>query len=308
MSTRRGDRRDVAVVGSVNADLVVRVPALPRPGETVAGGTFERHAGGKGANQAVAAARLGARTSLIAAVGDDDLGREQLELLSAEDVDVSGVTRGIAAQPTGVAAILVDDYGENLIAVASGANAALDPSHVGRALAPPPAVLVLSFEVPDEALVEAVAATRDAGTEVVINPAPARAIRTQLLDPHPILVLNEEEARQLGGTGDTGAAAAELYRRTHREVIVTLGPRGALVGGPEARAIPGHAVAVVDTTGAGDTFVGALAAELARGVELHEGVRYALAASALSVTARGARTGMPRRDAVDALLRESPPA
>jgi ribokinase len=279
----------VVVVGSINADLVVAVDRLPAAGETVTGGTFARHGGGKGANQAVAAARLGAEVAMVGAVGDDDLGAQALAELEAEGVDVSCVAR-LAGETTGVAAIVVDAAGENQIAVASGANARLAAEHVPDGLfAGPPGVVLLGHEVGDAALVAAAAAAE--GWTLVLNPAPARAIAVR----GAIVTPNASEAEHLTGEPDPRAAARALRARTGAPVLVTLGARGALLDGEE---IPAPSVRPVDTTGAGDTVNGALAAELARGADLADAARFAVAAAALSTRAPGARGGMPRRDEV----------
>jgi ribokinase len=283
---------DLVVVGSVNADLVVTVRSLPAAGETVSGGTFERHHGGKSANQAVAAARLGAGVAFVGAVGADDLGDQAIAALEGEGIDCSGVLR-LEDAPTGVALIVVDEAGENQIAVASGANA-----RVAAPTVPPGArIVLLGLEVPDEAVLAAARAAGDA--RIVLNPAPARPLPDELLDLEPILTPNEAEARTLTGEPDAEAAARALEQRTGAPVVVTLGARGALVGG-EVIAPP--SVRVVDTTGAGDTFSGALAAELARGAEIGAAARFATAAAALSTQAAGAREGMPDRAAVERVL------
>jgi ribokinase len=290
----------VVVVGSVNADLVVSVPSLPGPGETVTGGTFARHGGGKGANQAVAAARLGADVALVGAVGADDLGAEALRELTAEGVDVSGVAR-MEGVSTGVALIAVDGHGENAIAVASGANARLDGPAVEAALAgrlgDPPGVVLLGHEVPEAAVLAGARAARAAGWTPVLNPAPARPLPDALMRLAPLLTPNADEARALAGADDPAGAAGALAARTGAPVLVTLGAAGALLvdDGRELRLSAPH-VDAVDTTGAGDTVNGALAAELAAGAPLAGAARTAIAAAALSTRARGARAGMPRRD------------
>ena len=290
----------VVVVGSVNADLVVSVSRLPRAGETVSGGTFARHGGGKGANQAVAAARLGARVAFVGAVGADDLGDEALRELEAEAVDTSAVARleGVA---TGVAAIVVDESGENQIAVASGANAALGAGHVTRALERILAagggrgVVLLGHEVPAAVVVAGIAAARGAGWTVILNPAPARALPDDVAGV--ILTPNADEARALAGEDGVEAAARALAARTGAPVLVTLGAEGALLlDGDRVERLPAPEVDVVDTTGAGDAVNGALAAELAAGRPLRDSVHLALTAAALSTRAPGARSGMPRRD------------
>ena len=301
--------RGVVVVGSINVDLVVRVDRLPTPGETVSGGVFERHAGGKGANQAVAAARLGAPVRFLGAVGEDEMGEESVRALAREGVDVSAVAQ-IADVATGVAVIVVDAAGENQIAVASGANAAVDGNLVERGNMAADAstrVCLLSFEVPDAALVAAGRAARDAGMLVVVSPAPARPLAEALLELAPILVPNHGEVALLAGVPEPADAAQRLSERTGAPVVVTLGADGALVvEGHEQRRFAAHRVEAVDTTGAGDAFAGALVAELALGRDLRDAVPYALAAASLSVTVSGAREGMPTRDAVDAFLAGRP--
>jgi ribokinase len=290
----------VVVVASINVDLVVAVEKLPAAGETVAGGRFARHGGGKGANQAVAAARLGADVAVVGAVGDDDLGTEALAELEAEGIDLAAVAR-LAGVPTGVAAIVVDRAGENQIAVASGANAELDPAAVEAAvrerLEDPPGVVLLVHEVLPEVVTAGARAAADAGWTVVLNPAPARALDQAVLDAHPVLTPNAAEARELTGEADPEAAARALAARTGAPVLVTLGGEGAvLLDGDAVERIPAPAVEAVDTTGAGDTVNGALAAELAAGRPIREAAAFALAAAARSTTAPGARGGMPRRE------------
>jgi ribokinase len=287
----------VVVVGSVNADLAVSVRELPRPGETVTGGVFARHGGGKGANQAVAAARLGARVRFVGAVGADDLGDEALGLLADEGVDVSGAAR-LHDVPTGVAVIVVDERGENQIAVASGANAAVTARHVTDALdLDGHGVVLLGHEVAPAVVAAGARAARAAGWTAILNPAPARDLIDDLAGV--ILTPNADEARRLTDEDDVEAAARALAARTGAPVLVTLGADGALLLHDDAaERIPAPRVRVVDTTGAGDTVNGALAAELAAGRPLAAAVRFALAAAALSTRVAGAREGMPRRDEV----------
>jgi ribokinase len=309
----------VVVVGSINVDLVVSVARLPVAGETVAGGRFAQHGGGKSANQAVAAARLGASVAFVGAVGTDELGEAAVAELEAEGIDVSGVARLDA--PTGVALIVVDAAGENQIAVASGANAELAPAHVTAALetllgppagaaAPPAAtdaprdaapagVVLLGHEVSPEVVSAAASAAADAGWSVVLNPAPARELPAATL---AVLTPNASEAAELSGRDDPAEAAARLAADTGAAVLITLGADGALLlePGGEPERLPATRVEVVDTTGAGDTVNGALAAELAAGRPLRDAARFALAAAALSTTVAGARGGMPDRAAVGA--------
>jgi ribokinase len=287
----------VIVVGSVNTDLVVVAERLPAPGETVSGGRFSRHGGGKGANAAVAAARLGAAVTMVGAVGRDAFGDEALALLEREGIDTTGVTR--VGAPTGVALIAVDARGENQIAVASGANAEVEADAVERAVrAAGPGVVLTNHEVP---LAARLAAARAALGPVVLNPAPAAEVPDELLALGPILTPNAGEAAELTGERDPEAAARALAARTRAPAIVTLGARGVLVlDGGAAERLPAPAVTPVDTTGAGDAFNGALAVALAQGRELRAAAAFAIAAAALSTRAEGAREGMPRRDEVDA--------
>jgi ribokinase len=294
----------VVVVGSVNADLVVSVAELPRPGETVTGGTFARHGGGKGANQAVAAARAGAHVAMVGAVGADDLGDEALRELAAEGIDVAAVAR-LDGVPTGVAAIVVDAAGENFVAVASGANAEIDsaiveeavPRLIGRG---GDGVVLLGHEVREPVVAAGIRAGREAGWRVLLNPAPARRLVEDL--EGVILTPNAHEARALAGEEDLELAARALAARTGAPVLVTLGAEGALLLDGEAERLPAPAVEVVDTTGAGDAVNGALAAELAAGRPLRDAARFAMAAAALSTRVAGARAGMPHRDEVLASL------
>jgi ribokinase len=294
------------VVGSVNVDLVVNVDRLPSAGETVTGGTYSRHHGGKGSNQAVAAARLGANVAFVGAVGADEFGGEARKHLVDEGVDVTALIESDAA-PTGVAFILVDDAGENQIAVASGANHAFDSS-IWDAAPPPQAgdVLVGCFEVGTDALVAGAQRFAAAGARVIVNPAPATELSAALLATRPLLVPNEGEARTLTGESDPVTAARVLAARSGAPAVVTLGAMGAVIAeGGEFVRVPAPLVEVVDTTGAGDCFVGALAAELSAGRSLTEAVQFAVHASSLSVRVTGAHAGMPARADVEQSLAEA---
>lgn len=301
----------VAVVGSLNMDITVGVPRLPRAGETVLGGESRFAGGGKGANQAVAAARLGAAVSLVGRLGRDAHGRVLHSLARADGIDLRGVSRG--PQPTGLALILVGERGENLIAVAPGANAALTPADVARASSRIQAadVLVAQLEVPLETVAAAVRVARDAGVTVLLNAAPARGDLADLLPLVDVLVVNEVELAALAGSApahDEAAAVRRLRERGVSRIVVTLGARGALAAdGDGMQVIPGAAVQVVDTTGAGDCFVGGLATRLASGAPLADAVRYACAAAALSCTRHGAQPSMPTAAEVDAALHAAPP-
>jgi len=289
------------VVGSVNADLVVRLPRLPSPGETVLDGTFHRGGGGKGANQASAAARLGARAVLVGRVGDDPLGREARGDLEAAGVDVSFVAEG--SEPTGVALILVDASGENLIGVASGANMEVTAAQVGEAVGSVPAgraVVLAGLEVPDEAVFAAAKTARRRGFLFVLNPAPAKPVPPELIALCDVMTPNRTE---VGGLGF--ASPEDLLAAGAGAVVVTLGGEGVEVHRPGSPAVPVPAfpVEVVDTTGAGDAFSGALAWALASGEPLDSAIELACAAAALSTRALGARSAQPTADEVWALSR-----
>jgi ribokinase len=320
MSTSGAGR--VIVVGSINVDVVLRLPGLPGPGETVLGGELARHHGGKGANQAVAAARAGAHVHMIGAVGADD-GADSLRELAAEGIEVTQVQR--VAGLTGLAAVLVDERtSENMIAVASGANGLVTPEVVTAALTAtalkPEDVVVLSFELPGSSLERAAEVSRGAGARMLVNPAPAQpellgVLAGALATPneHELAVYVGAEPTDRGRhvscvppatglVGPAAEAALALSDRTGGPVLVTLGAGGALLAaGGRTERFAGHRVEAVDTTGAGDTLTGVLAAGLAAGYPLREAVRRAVAAAALSVTKAGARAGMPSAAEIDAL-------
>jgi ribokinase len=296
------------VVGSINVDLIVSVESLPTPGETALGERANRHGGGKGANAAVAAARLGARVRLIGAVGDDSFGRDAVGELTREGVDVQGVAR-ISGETTGAALIVVDASGENQIAVGAGANGALTADRVLAAVADHVAdagCFLVSLEIPDGAVMAAVTAGREAGVPVIVNPAPARRSVLETAELAPIFTPNAGEARILTGERDLGRAARELCRRSGAPVVVTDGARGAHLqdgAGSNPVQIPAPAgIPVVDTTGAGDAFSAAFAVRLASGDTLRDAVRFAVAASACSVRSAGARAGMPAESDVRELM------
>jgi len=283
----------VLVIGSINADLVVTLDRLPEAGETVTGGRFARHGGGKGANQAVAAARAGARVRFAGAVGDDDLGAAAIELLAAEGVDVGPIAR-LEGETTGVALIAVDREGRNQIAVASGANARVDAALVARAVEAaalrPGDVVLLGFEVPDAAVVAGARAAAEAGARAILNPAPARDLPAGVLEAGVLLTPNGLEAAALTGETDAAAAARALARRTSAPVVVTVGADGALLAdGDGIVEIRAPEVDVVDTTGAGDAFNGVLAAGLVAGAGIEDAARRAVEAASASVRRAGAR-------------------
>jgi ribokinase len=278
---------DVCVVGSANLDLVANVDRLPRPGETVMGTGYAEHAGGKGLNQAVAAARAGARVAFVGAVGSDAAGTALLQVMAENRIDSSHVD--VLAEPTGRALIGVSAEAENLIIVVSGANTTVTAHEV------PPAKVVLSqLEVPIEAIVSAFTAGRAAGAITVLNPAPAAPLPAALLALCDVVVPNEHEVGLLGG-------ADHLLVLGAKAVVVTLGSRGADLH-RDGRVVHVEALRVkpVDTTGAGDCFCGSLSARLAAGDDMVAALQYASAAAALSTTVAGAVPSMPLHQAVEA--------
>lgn len=300
---------DVLVVGSLNMDLRIRTPRLPAPGETLTGSGFDTDGGGKGANQAVAAARQGARVAMLGAVGQDAHGAALLAALQADGIDTHAVER-IAGTPSGTAAILLMPDGENSIVVIPGANHALTPERV-RAQADrlrQARVVVAQLECPLDAVAEALAIAREAGAVTVLNAAPVQPLGDALLGQLDWLVVNEIEAAALAGMPVPGpaearAVAEQLRRRGPRQVLVTLGAEGLVLAGPEGTlALPAPRVQAVDTTGAGDTVVGALAAALAAGRPLREALTRAQAAAALAVTRLGTQSAMPTAAEVDRLV------
>ncbi|MCX8091857.1 MAG: ribokinase, partial [Verrucomicrobiae bacterium] len=284
----------IVVVGSSNTDLIVRVPRIPRPGETILGGRFTTAPGGKGANQAVAAARAGARVTLIARVGRDAFGSQALAGFVRDGIDVRFVRRDPDA-PSGVALIFVAADGQNSIAVAGGANANLSVADVRRAQRAfaHARVLLLQLETPLPTVKAAAQLAARHGVRVVLNPAPARDLPDELLRRVSVLTPNEIEAAALSGVKVRDLASAEkaarrLLQRGVEAVIITLGARGALVSSAAGtERVKGFRVRAVDTTAAGDVFNGALAVALSEGRPLREAVRFANAAAAISVTRMG---------------------
>ncbi|MFD0413922.1 ribokinase [Streptomyces sp. NPDC127108] len=298
---------DLLVVGSANADLVTAVERRPAAGETVLGSDLAVHPGGKGANQAVAAARLGARTALLARVGDDAYGRLLLDSQRSAGVDTVGVLVGGA--PTGVALITVDPSGDNSIVVAPGANSRLTPADVRAAgsLFQAARVVSVQLEIPLDTVAEVVRALPE-GTRLVLNPSPPAPLPDEVLAACDPLVVNEHEARViLGGAGADVPDAPEEWAKGllalgPRSVVVTLGGEGALVAGPDGVArVPSVKVAAVDTTGAGDAFTAALAWRLGAGADLESAARYAARVGALAVTRAGAQVSYPSGAEVAAL-------
>ena len=296
----------IVVVGSVNTDMVVKSERIPGPGETVTGGEFVMPAGGKGANQAVAAARLGAEVTLVAKVGQDMFGTQSLENFKRDKI-LTDFILADADNHTGVALILVDGAGENLISVAPGANAAITPDEVQKAAdrIRSADVVLLQLEIPLATVEFTARLVAEAGVTVVLDPAPAAPLGAELLGNVTYLTPNESEATRLTGIEVTDessarAAAEKLIAGGVDNVIVTMGTQGALVATAEgAFMVPSRAVEAVDSTAAGDAFNGGLAFALAQGLALEDAVREATLVGALSVTRMGAQTSLPTADELE---------
>jgi len=302
----------IVVVGSANVDLVVRTPHIPRPGETVLGRDFVMALGGKGANQAVGAARLGAEVTFLACVGTDTFGDQCLAGYEQEGIDTSYIKR-VSDEATGVALISVANDGENSIAVASGANMRLTPSLIeaaGDAFARADVVL-LQLEIPVESVIEAARLGRKNGIQVVLNPAPAQSLPSDLLQAVDVLTPNRIELAQLLGVSENDVMAMDDERLAKSALglgvpsaVITLGKDGALAAGSWGWVrVPSFPVEAVDTTGAGDAFNAGLVVALGRGgMDLPEATRYACACGALATTKVGAQPSLPDDEAVRRLL------
>jgi len=305
------DKAKIVVVGSSNTDMIIKLKKIPRPGETLLGGEFSIAAGGKGANQAVAAARVGGDVSFIACVGEDMFGKEAIECFVNDGINVDYVNK-IEQSPSGVAMIFVDEKGENSIAVASGANAQLSPTHIHQAkdTIVSAEILVMQLETPIETVSAAAQFASDNGVKVILNPAPACPLEDEILKNISILTPNEIEAEFLTGIKvknekSANDAALSLLNRGIQTVIITLGVQGVFVATSDIQKIvPSFNVESVDTTAAGDVFNGALAVSLAENRLLSDAVRFANAAAALSVTKLGAQPSAPKRNEVEKLLQD----
>lgn len=297
----------VVVIGSTNVDMVMNVERLPRPGETIGDGAFQIFYGGKGANQAVAAARAGADVSFISRLGDDVFAAGLRDSLNADGIDTSYVN-SVAGVATGTAVILVDAAGENSIGVAPGANGTLTEDQLDAALAllQRAGTVLLQFEVPLSTVKRCIYEVSKLGKRLVVNPAPAHELPLEDLALIDILVLNETEAEVLMGgkqVGDYAEVADYFQAHGVETVILTLGTKGAYLATADERVhVPAFKVDAVDTTAAGDVFCGALAAALEDGLLIKEAVRFAAAAAAIAVTRHGAQPSAPKRAEIMALL------
>lgn len=292
----------VIVVGSSNTDMVITSPRIPAPGETILGGKFLMNPGGKGANQAVAAARLGGNVLFIARVGNDSLGAQAIELYRAEGVDCSYITVD-EKQPSGVALIMVDAKGENCISVAASANDTLMPSHIDAAVDRFDAgdIVMMQLETPLETVCHTAELASRMGLKVILNPAPARDLPDSLLRNLYMIVPNETEAEMLSGVkvydAESARRAAEIIASKGVEIVlITMGRQGTFMFcGDKAEIIPSYPVKAVDTTAAGDTFCGALCVALSEGIDLERAVRFGNRAASISVTRPGAQASVPCR-------------
>ncbi len=297
----------ILVVGSINMDLVVRVPHSPRPGETVLGGDFETFPGGKGANQAVAAARMGGEVTMVGRVGNDNFGDTLIQGLVENNIKTSYVIKD-SEVPTGIAMIAVAADGENLIVVASGANYEVSAEDVAntRDVMRDTDLLLVQLECPLDAVTAAAELAKAYEIPVVLNPATAQPLSKALLSNVEVLTPNENELMQLSGEDDLDKAIEKVLSLGVKNLVITLGANGARVVTDEIdQHIPAYEITAVDTTGAGDAFNGALAVALAEGKPLLEAVQYGMAAGALTATRHGAQPSLPTRDAVEDLIESS---
>jgi ribokinase len=296
----------IVVVGSTNTDMVIKASHLPQPGETILGGTFFMSAGGKGANQAVAAARLGGSVLFVAKTGYDIFGKQSVELFEKEGIDISCIQRD-DYQPSGVALITVDDKGENCIVVAPGANAALTPANINEVKEKIEAasLLLMQLETPLETVEYVANIAASKRIKLILNPAPAAKLSDDLLKKISIITPNQKEAEMLTGikvSDEPSAkkAAAFLHNKGIETVVITMGAMGAFILHENNYSmIPGHNVKVVDTTAAGDVFSGALVVALSENKNLEDAVSFSCKAAAISVTRLGAQASAPYRKEVE---------
>jgi ribokinase len=301
---------NIIVVGSLNADLVVRTPRFPQPGETISGEDLLIIPGGKGANQAVAAARQGASTAMVGRVGNDSFGPELLGNLKQNHVDTSHVQTDTQAA-TGTAIIVVDATGQNSIVLSPGGNGRVTPADINDVPFGDYKLLLLQLEIPVEAVLAAAQRAKENGLRVLLNPAPARFLPDELLSLPDFLVPNESELslltdRPVNDIASAESAAKTLLERGVQNVIVTLGANGALIVNKHiTKHVPSFNVDVVDTTAAGDAFIGGFASALLQEKSIEEAVRYGCACGALAATKFGAQPSLPTKDDVDKFLNQS---
>jgi ribokinase len=302
---------NIIVVGSLNADLVVRTPRFPQPGETISGEDLQIIPGGKGANQAVAAARQGTPTAMVGRVGRDSFGPDLINNLKQNGVDTERVQTD-PESATGTAIIIVDTNGQNSIVLSPGGNGKVTPADVEEIPFSEATLLLLQLEIPVEAVLAAARRAKENGLRVLLNPAPARALPDELLALPDFLLPNESELSLLSGLPVNDLPSAEnaaktLLERGIQTVIVTLGANGALIVNKElTKHIPSFKVDVVDTTAAGDAFIGGFASALLQNKSLEEAVRYGCACGALAATKFGAQPSLPTKEDVENFLQEFP--
>jgi ribokinase len=298
---------DILVVGSMNADLVVRAPRFPQPGETISGEDLQIIPGGKGANQAVAAARQGASVAMVGRVGNDSFGPELINNLKQNNADTSHVQVD-PSSATGTAIIIVDANGQNSIVLSPGGNSKVSPADVENVSFPDHKLLLLQLEIPIEAVLSAAQHAKESGLRVLLNPAPARSLPDELISLSDFLLPNETELSLLTDQSVTDLASAEkaakiLLARGAQNVIVTLGANGALIVNKEmTKHVPAFKVSVVDTTAAGDAFIGGFAFALLQSKPLEEAVCYSCACGALAATKFGAQPSLPTREEVERFM------
>ncbi len=295
----------IVVVGSLNMDMVVRTTRHPKVGETILGSDFRTFPGGKGANQAVAAAKLGCQVRMVGRVGQDPFGDQLLRAVASSGVDTTYI-RSDPGFATGVALITVDEAGQNTIVVASGANGRVSPDDVDAAedVFLGASVLLLQLECPLNAVEHAIHLARKNQVQVVLNPAPAQMLDAEFLESVDYLIPNQTELALLAGQESVQAAIDVLRTHGVRRIVVTLGEEGALVAANGLQElVPTYRVPVVDTTAAGDAFAGAFAVALSEGLSIHQATLWGNAAGALAVTRAGAQPSLPTREEFDAFLK-----
>jgi ribokinase len=299
---------DIVVIGSLNMDLSIRVPRIPLPGETISGENLVTSAGGKGANQAAACANLGSQVTMIGAVGQDDFGRRMKEGLRKVGINVSFIQENPGV-PSGTAMIIVDAAGENVIVLSAGANSYVVIDRNAEELIRNAKILLIQLEIPTDIVFRSIEIANDAGVPVLLNPAPAIALPNEIYSRIDYLIPNEIEASILSGVEVKDIASAEkaagiLLDRGVKTVIITLGANGAfLASGNNRHAIPAMKINPVDTTGAGDAFIGGFTAAIVEGKPLEEALHYATAAGALAATKAGAQSSLPSRQELEQFVK-----